>query len=125
MLFMTTGLAVILIVLRFAVGSVIGLAVVAVIYRSRIGVTLALRGALFAGAGFLIASGIVGWAGSHSAFQNGKRLDLAPWGEDLRLRNRIAENELVLCVSGSVLAALLAGVRLRKASPANSVQSAR
>jgi hypothetical protein len=43
-------------------------------------------------------------------------MDTAPWGEDLRLRNLIAENELVLCAASSVVAALLAGLRFRKDS---------
>jgi hypothetical protein len=112
-MFMTAGLAAVFIGIKLLIGCVIGLAVVAVIYRARFGVGLAIRGALFSALAFLIVSGLAGWAGSHAAFQNGHRMDVAPWGEDLWLRNRIAENEGLLCIASSIAAALLAGVRLR------------
>jgi len=121
-MFVTIGLAATLIAINFAVGSIIGLVVAAVVYRSRFGVALAFRAALFAGVAFLIASGIVGWAGSHAALQSCQRLDIAPWGEDLRLRNLIAENELSLCVVTSALAALLAGVRFPRTQHNNDTR---
>ncbi len=110
-MFMTAGLVAIVVILKFLIGSVIGLVVAALIYRSRLGVWLAFRAALLAGVAFVVTSGIAGWAGLHASFQNGLRVDVAPWGEDLRLRNRIANNELMLCVAASSIAALLAGVR--------------
>jgi hypothetical protein len=114
---MTTGLAAFLAAVKFGIGSVIGLIVAAVIYRSRFRAGLALRAVILGGIAYVIASGIAGWAGSHSAFQNGQRVDVAPWGEDLWLRNRIAENESALCIASSVGAALLAGVRVGRAKP--------
>jgi hypothetical protein len=60
---------------------------------------------------FLLISGIAGWAGSHAAFMNGRRMDVAPWGEDLRLRNFIAQNEGLLCVVGASIAAVFAAGR--------------
>jgi hypothetical protein len=113
-MFMTTGLALILITIKLFIGCVIGLAVAALIYRSPWAAGLATRAALLGGVAFLIASGISGWAGSHVAFQNGHRLDIAPWGEDLRLRNYIAEHELALCVASSSIAAIFAGVRIQR-----------
>ena len=102
------------------IGSVIGLVVVVLIYRSRLGAWLVVRGSLLAGIAYLIASGTAGWAGLHAAFQNGQRLDVAPWGEDLWLRNRIAENELPLAVASSCIAALLAGIRFSGVRPGSA-----
>jgi hypothetical protein len=101
----------IVIAIKFLIGSGIGLVVAALIYRSRFGGWLAFRAAIFAGMGYLIATLIAGGAGLHAAFQNGQRVDVAPWGEDLWLRNRIVENETVLCIASSAIASLLAGVR--------------
>lgn len=53
---------------------------------------------------FLIASGFVGWADSHSAIDNGRRLDYAPWGEDLRFRNWIVEHEWLIMLGPSFTA---------------------
>jgi hypothetical protein len=114
-MFATTGLALTFIAIELLAGFVIGLITVALIYRSRLRAGLVIRGILFAGLAFLIMSGVAGWADSHAAFQDGHRLDIAPWGEDLRLRNFIAENGPVLCISGSVIAAALSGVHLQKA----------
>jgi hypothetical protein len=116
------SLLAILIVIKLLVGFLIGLAVTALMYRSRLGPGLAIRGALFAGVAFLIASGIAGWAGSHAAFENGQRMDVAPWGENLWLRNRIADNELLICTASSVITALLAGVRFGRARRINRVR---
>jgi hypothetical protein len=115
-MFMTSGFAAITIAIKFLIGSVIGLAVAALILRSRLRFGRALRSALFAGVTYLLASGLAGWADSHAAFQDGHRMNVAPWGEDLRLRNLIAENELAICISTSGVAAALANLRSRNAS---------
>ena len=65
---------------------------------------------------FVLVSGIAGWADSHAAFENGRRMDVAPWGEDLRLRNAVAGNELLLCVIASVGIAALSNVGSRDRS---------
>ena len=110
-MFTPPGLAVFLILIKLVFGSLFGLVVVRVFYRSRFRVELAVRGAAAAGVVFLFVSGIAGWAGSHAVFQNGRRLDVAPWREDLQLRNFIVEHELLLCFVASSGAALLAGIR--------------
>src|SRR5580658_2259409 len=101
MMLMTAGLATLFALFKILIGSVIGLSVVLLAYRSHLGTGLALRRALVAGMVFVLVSGVAAWADSHTAIQNGKRMDVAPWGEDLRLRNRIVENELVLCIAAS------------------------
>jgi hypothetical protein len=108
-MFMTWQLALVIIALKFVIGAVIGLAVAGLVYRTRF-----LRGAVFGGVMFLLASGLAGWADSHAAFMNGRRIDVAPWGENLWLRNRIVENETAICVVSTCGAALLAGVKRRR-----------
>jgi hypothetical protein len=120
LVFMTAGLAAFLIGFKLVIGSLIGLIVGALIYRSRLGFGIAVRAMVFSGVAFQLVSGIAGWAGSHAAFQNGHRIEMAPWGEDLRLRNLIGENELLLCIVSSSTAACLSGLRLRKKHPAES-----
>lgn len=114
-MFMTPGLAVVLIAMKLLFGALIGFVVARVAYRSRISNGLVIKGALFGGLAFLLASGVAGWAGSRAAFVNGHRLDIAPWGEDLWLRNRIAENEFGICLVSACSAALLSGMK-RKAT---------
>lgn len=113
-MFMTPGLALILIALKFGLGAVIGLGTVALVYRARF-----VRGAVVGGVVFVLASGLAGWAGSHAAFANGRRLDVAPWGEDLWLRNRIADNETMICLVSTCGAALLAGMKTRATKSEN------
>jgi hypothetical protein len=43
-------------------------------------------------------------------------MDIAPWGEDLRFRNAIAENEILLCVITSIGIAALANVGTKNQS---------
>jgi|HubBroStandDraft_4_1064222.scaffolds.fasta_scaffold149003_2 hypothetical protein len=109
-MFMTTGIAVIFIVGKLLIGCLVGLLIAALIYRSRLNTRLGVRSALIAGVTYLLFSGLAGWADAHAAFQNGHRLAFAPWGEDLRLRNFIAENGLVICLAASAIAATLANV---------------
>jgi len=97
-------IAAICITVEFAVGSAIGVAVAAVVYRSRFGKRPALRVSIFGGIACVMAAGLAAWADAHAAFQNGQRVDVAPWGEDLWLRNRIAENETLLCAASSAAA---------------------
>ncbi len=109
-MFMTNGIVAVIIAAKLLMGSLVGLLIAALIYRSRFKIRLGVRSALFAGIAYLLASGLTGWADAHAAFQDGHRLAIAPWGEDLRLRNFIAENELVICLAASAVAAALASV---------------
>jgi hypothetical protein len=99
---------------QFVAGSVIGMSAAFSAYRSRFSARLAVRGALLGGLAFLLMSGIAGWSESHAVYHNGRRMAMAPGGEDLRLRNFLAENRLALCVASSALASLLAGIRSSK-----------
>lgn len=117
-MFMTSRLAVVFIVIEYLIGAIIGTATAALIYRSRTTSIRAIRAALIAGLAFAVGSGLAGWADSHAAFYNGRRLDIAPWGEDLRLRNFIAENGVLISVALSIGASAL--VNLRSKDPNKS-----
>jgi len=88
-------------VLHFFIGSVIGLCTVALVYRVRL-----LRGAIFGGLVFMVTSGMAIWAYTH-AFGGGPRWgDSYLWDENLRSRELI----LAICIVSSCGAALLAGI---------------
>jgi len=113
-MFMTSGLAIYLIALEFILGAVVGLVVAGRVYRSRFRLGLLIRAAVLGGVFFVFAVGVAGWADSETYFYNGQRLDVAPDGKSLWLRNRIAEHELSLAVLSSCSAALLAGLRFQR-----------
>jgi hypothetical protein len=112
-MFLTSGMVAVLVGFKFAVGFIIGAATSKLIYRSRLTRARTLRASLAAGVVFVLISGVAGWAGSHAAFENGRRLDAASWGEDLRLRNAIAGNEVLLCLTASIGIAALANVKTK------------
>lgn len=107
-MFATSGFVAVLVALKLAVGFILGAGAANLIYRSRLTVARTKRASIVAAGAFVLTSGVAGWAGAHAAFENGQRMDTAPWGEDLRLRNAIADNENLLCVVASVATAALA-----------------
>lgn len=113
-MFMTTGLIAFMIAIKLLIGAGVGFLVSVLIHRSRLTLWRGFKSALIAGAAYLFASGLAGWADAHAAFQNGQRLDVAPWGENLRVRNFIAENELMICLVGATVAAILANLGSRQ-----------
>ncbi len=115
-MFVTTGIVAVLVGMKFLIGFIIGFATAKVIYRSRLTRARTLRASLAGGVVFVLVSGVAGWANSHAAFENGRRMDFAPWREDLRLRNAIAGNEVLLCVVASIGIAALANVRTKDRS---------
>ncbi len=112
-MFLTIGIVAMLAALKFAVGFIMGDGTAKAIYRSRVTTARTIRAFISAGIVYVLISGFAGWAGSHAAFENGRRLDVAPWGEDLRLRNAIAGNEILLCLTASIGTAVLANFRTR------------
>lgn len=115
-MFLTTGIVAVLVGLKFIAGFIIGAVTAMVMYRRRLTVAQTLRASLGAGVVFVLVSGVAGWVGAHAAFENGRRMDIAPWGEDLRFRNAIAENEILLCVITSIGIAALANVGTKNQS---------
>lgn len=109
-MFLMSGAVAVLVLLKFALGFIIGAGTATLIYQSRLTRARVLRASLAGGVVFVLMSGVAGWAGSHAALEGDHRLDTAPWGEDLRLRNAIAENEFLLCVTASIGVAALATV---------------
>jgi hypothetical protein len=109
-MFMTIGIAAVLIFGKFLAGALIGASTAALIYRSRTTVRRVLRASFFAGTAFLFGAGLAGWADSHASFENGRRVEVAPWGEDLRFRNFIAENGLAISIALSAGVAAMINV---------------
>jgi hypothetical protein len=113
-MFETTGLVTVVILIRLLVGCVTGLAIAWLVLRSKLTLKAAVYAAIVSSVLFIVGSGLIGWASSHEAWLNGKRLDVAPWGEDLRWRNRIAENEALICFGPTALAAAAVSLAFRK-----------
>lgn len=109
-MFATSGIVAMLVGLKLVLGVVLGAGTANLMYRSRLTTTRTKRASVAAALAFVLTSGLAGWAGAHAAFENGRRMDIAPWGEDLRLRNAIAENESLLCVAASIACAALVNV---------------
>jgi hypothetical protein len=93
---MTWQILVLLILVKVLIGSVIGVAETGILYRSQSTPRAFLRGIVLGVLGWLTGAFLAGWGDAHSYFFNGKRMDQAPWGENLWLRNRLAENEILL-----------------------------
>lgn len=120
-MFIASEMAWVFIAIELLAGCVIGIAVLAMMYRSRLRLKVVMVGALVASVAFLFVSGIGGWADAHAEFVNGRRVDFASWGEDLRVRNFLAEDALPLATISSALAALLVGVSFRRGQIQNSL----
>jgi len=90
---------------EIVIGSAIGLCTAGVIFGAHLTKKTACQVMIASATVFLASTWICGWAGEHSAIVNGQRLDIAPWGEDLRIRNWFAENEAWLSFGGSFAAA--------------------
>lgn len=116
---MTSGIVALLILGKYLVGALIGASTATLIYRSRITRRRVIRAAFVAGGAFLFGSGLAGWADSHASFENGRRIETSPSGEDLRLRNFIAENGLAISV---VLSVAVAAV-INSGSPHDTLKS--
>jgi len=108
-MFVTSQMALIFVAIELCAGSVIGIVTLAIMYRSRLRSKVAVTGVIVSSLVFLFACGVGGWADSHFEFVNGKRADFASWGEDLRVRNFLAENEFILAAGSSALATLVVG----------------
>jgi uncharacterized membrane protein YeaQ/YmgE (transglycosylase-associated protein family) len=96
------------------VGSIIGIAETAMLYRSRATSRAFLIGILFGVVGRFVAESLAGWADDHSYILNGQRMDWAPWGENLWLRNRLVEYEFPLALLASFIPILIRYVIARR-----------
>jgi len=106
-------LSILFVIAEILLGGLVGVGAAAVARRGRIAGATALRAALQGGAGLVLVAMLAGWAQAHSAFHNGTRSAVGAAGEDLRLRNWVAEHEILLGLGASALGGLLAGGRLR------------
>jgi hypothetical protein len=93
---MTWQLVLLIILIKALMGIGVGLVVTALLYRSKLTPGAFLRGVVLGAVGYVAGSSLATWGASHSYILNGKRMDQAPWGENLWLRNRFAEHGLLL-----------------------------
>lgn len=115
---MTWQLVLFIILFKSLLGAGVGLAVTAILYRSRLTPGAFLMGVVLGVFGFLTGASLSGWGGAHAYFVDGKRMDQTPWGENLWLRNRLADNETLMSVFLASLAVFLGYVVVRQISAA-------
>lgn len=106
-----TALMSIMIAVEFMLGSGVGLAVAAIIYRSHLRMRLAVSAMFCAGAAFLCVSGVAGWADISTSFMEGHNA-IAPWANWPRLASYLAENRLALCITSSIITAVISSLYL-------------
>lgn len=106
MFVMPVWLALIGAALQFLAGAAVGVTVTAIVLRFRLRLKLAVGAAFVCGVVWVAVSVLAGWAGMHAVISDGHRLDIAPWGEDLRTRNWVAEHEAAIETCSSAIAAL-------------------
>src|SRR5271170_4441438 len=110
MMSVTTGLASLISAVEFLLGSIVGLAVAAVIFRAGLTIRLAVSAMFCAGAVFLSASWIAGWADVSTSFVGDHTVATAPWAYCPRFASCLADNRLVLCITSSVITAAIASL---------------
>ncbi|SRR5258708_1497698 len=109
-------LIVFLILDKVLMGSVIGVVETALLYRSQSTPRAFLTGIVLGVSGWFTGGFLAAWGNSHSYFFNGKRMDQAPWGENLWLRNRLAENQILLSLFLASIAVFIAYKLSRRAT---------
>ena len=97
-----------ILVFRIAIGSVIGAGESAILYRSRLKTGVLLINMGLGALGYLVGGYLAGWGDSHSYTYNGVRMDVSADGENLWLRNRLVEHELLISVAIPTLLILIA-----------------
>ena len=106
--------------MKVLIGCVIGAAETVLLYRSQSTLRTFLRGIALGVVGYLTGAFLAGWGDAHTYFVNGKRMDQAPWSENLWLRNRLAENEFLLSL---LLASIAIFIRYKFVGRHSIVQS--
>jgi len=115
---MTWQFILFVILLKSLLGAGVGLAVTAVLYRSRLTPGAFLMGIVLGVLGFLTGASLSGWGGAHAYFVDSKRMDQTPWGENLWLRNRLADNESLISGFMAFLAVFIGYLVVRRISVA-------
>jgi hypothetical protein len=115
---MTRQFILFVILLKSLLGAAVGLAVTAILYRSRLTPGAFLMGVVLGVLGFLTGASLSGWGGAHAYFVDGKRMDQTPWGENLWMRNRLADNETLMSTLLAFIAVFIGYVVVRRISVA-------
>ena len=105
-MFLTSTSAWIIIAAEFLFGCFVGVLVAAILKRSALTFRVATLAACIAGLALLLATGFVGWAGSHAVIENGHTTAVGPTGETLPLRTFVANNGYFICGGACILAAI-------------------
>jgi hypothetical protein len=106
-----------LLVVQVLIGAGIGALGSALLYRSRLTPGRWLKGIALSVFGYLVGLFLAGWGDSHSYIVNGVRMDRGPDGENLWLRNRLAEHDVLLPILFATIAILVGYVLRRRHSP--------
>jgi hypothetical protein len=101
------------------IGAGIGAAGAALLYRARLTPGTWLKSIALGIVGYQAGFYLVVWCESHSYYVNGVRMDRAESGENLWLRNRLAEHEVLLPVIIALTAILVAYILRKRHSPAS------
>jgi len=109
---------------KVLMGSVIGVVETALLYRFQATLRAFLRGIVLGVLGWFTGGFLTGWGNSHSYFLNGKRMDQGPSGENLWLRNRLAENGILLSFLLASIAIFIAYKLARRPSIAKNLDKA-
>ena len=103
-MFVSPMLAGIMIVMNLLFGCLVGLGMAATLKRSGLTVGVAVRTACTAGFAFLLATGLVTWAGSHELIENGRIYALGDSGQVLPFKTFLASHSLVIPITICLLA---------------------
>jgi hypothetical protein len=95
-MFQDVELSIVFMIAEFALGGLIAGVAASLARRGRPSVRLVTLATIFGGLCFLLTAALAGWAGAHAAFHNGIRSPVGPGGEDLRLRNWVANHAAAL-----------------------------
>jgi hypothetical protein len=106
-----------LLIKQVLIGAGIGAAGCALLYRFRLSPGAYLKNIALGVLGYEVGFYLVVWGESHSYYLNGVRMDGAESGENLWLRNRLAEHEVLLPVMVAITAILVEYILRRRHSP--------
>jgi len=99
------------------IGAGIGAAGSALLYRSRLTPGTWLKSIALGIVGYQVGLYLVARGESHSYYVNGVRMDRAESGENLWLRNRLAEHEVLLPIIIALTAILVVYILRKRHSP--------
>jgi hypothetical protein len=113
------AIALYLLIKSVLIGAGIGAAGATLLYRSRLTPGTWLKSIALGMVGSQVGFYLVVWGQSHSYYVNGVRMDRAESGENLWLRNRLAEHEVLLPIIITLTVILVVYILRKRHSPAS------